>query len=131
MTIERVNTGTVFAAPENKMERGAESADKMKAAPSNEDLGRESLPLAEKSKAEEASSRENRKMEALLKDLNKKLYGSRREVRYQRHEKSQKMMVRLMDTESGKLVYEAPSEKSLDLLAKMWEEASVLADVKR
>jgi flagellar protein FlaG len=79
----------------------------------------------------ELSSPEKRRIETMLKELNKKLYGSHREVRFSIHEKSKKLMVRVMDMESGKLVHEIPSEKSLDLLAKMMEKSSVMADLKR
>jgi flagellar protein FlaG len=40
-------------------------------------------------------------------------------------------MVKVMDKEDGKVIREIPPEKTLDLVAKLWELAGILVDERR
>ncbi len=44
------------------------------------------------------------------------------------HEKTNSIMVKVMDRDTGKLLREIPPEKTLDLVAKMMEIAGILVD---
>jgi flagellar protein FlaG len=47
------------------------------------------------------------------------------------HEKTKKIMVKVLNQDSGEVIREIPQEKHLDLLAKLWEMAGILVDEKR
>jgi len=69
-------------------------------------------------------------LEKIINDLNKKLNAAGRELRCSIHKKTGQVMVKVVDTESGKTIREIPPEKSLDALAKILEQAGLLVDEK-
>ena len=69
-------------------------------------------------------------LEKIIHDLNRKLDGSRRELRCSTHEKTGQVMVKVVDADSGKTIREIPPEKSLDILAKILEQSGLLLDEK-
>jgi len=69
-------------------------------------------------------------LEKIISDLNKKLNVAGREIRYNIHEKTRQVMVKVVDTDTGKTIREIPPEKSLDILAKILEQSGLLVDEK-
>ena len=69
-------------------------------------------------------------LEKIINDLNKKLNVTGREIRYNIHEKTRQVMVKVVDTDTGKTIREIPPEKSLDILAKILEQSGLLVDEK-
>ena len=69
-------------------------------------------------------------LEKIISDLNKKLDASGRELRCSIHEKTGQVIVKVVDTETGKTIREIPPEKSLDILAKILEQSGLLVDEK-
>jgi flagellar protein FlaG len=47
------------------------------------------------------------------------------------HEETHRITIKLKDKETDKVVKEIPADKTLDMLAKMWEMAGILVDEKR
>ena len=47
------------------------------------------------------------------------------------HDKTQRVMIKIIDKDTKKVVKEFPPEKTLDMLVKMWEMAGILVDEKR
>lgn len=47
------------------------------------------------------------------------------------HEKTNKIIVKVINKESGEIIREIPPEKTLDLLASLWEMAGILIDERR
>lgn len=50
---------------------------------------------------------------------------------YSIHEKTNEIMVKVIDSETNKIIREIPPEKILDMVAKMWELAGILVDERR
>ena len=69
-------------------------------------------------------------LEKIIDDLNKKLNFAGREIRCSTHKKTGQVIVRVVDTETGKTIREIPQEKSLDVLAKILEQSGLLVDEK-
>ena len=69
-------------------------------------------------------------LEKLIDDLNKKLNTAGRELQCRIHEKTGQVMVKVVDTDTGKVIRELPPEKSLDILAKILEQSGLLVDEK-
>ena len=69
-------------------------------------------------------------LEKIIDDLNKKLNSAGRELRCSIHKETGQVMVKVVDTDSGKTIREIPPEKSLDILAKILEQSGLLVDEK-
>lgn len=62
---------------------------------------------------------------------NKVLFKNNTHLQFRIHEKTNEVMVKIIDDESGEVLREIPPEKMLDLVAKLWEIAGILIDEKR
>lgn len=66
----------------------------------------------------------------LLNQVNDKFKIFNREFHYEIHEKTNRYIVTVKDSETGDTIKEIPSEKALDLFAKMLEMSGLLVDEK-
>lgn len=66
-----------------------------------------------------------------IQHANKKLQGVQTEFEYGVHEKTKQIMVKVLDKETKEVIREIPSEKILDMVAKMWELSGMFVDEKR
>jgi len=64
-----------------------------------------------------------------VEDLNKKMSNS--EVAFGFHEGTNRVMIKIIDKETKKVIKELPPEKTLDLIAKAWELAGIMVDERR
>ena len=64
-----------------------------------------------------------------VEDLNKKMANS--EAQFGIHEATNRVTIKIVDRESKKVIKELPPEKTLDMIAKVWEMAGLLVDEKR
>jgi len=62
---------------------------------------------------------------------NKALEGSFTSFEFSIHEGTKEIMVKVLDRDTGEVIREIPSEKILDLVAKMWELSGVFVDERR
>ena len=63
-------------------------------------------------------------------EVNHKFKLANKEFSYDIHEKTNRVTVKIKDSETGKIIKEIPSEESLDLAAKIMEMAGLLIDEK-
>lgn len=61
--------------------------------------------------------------------LNKKMENS--EAVFGIHEGTNRITIKIVDKDSKKVIKELPPEKTLDMIAKVWEMAGILVDEKR
>ena len=54
-----------------------------------------------------------------------------RRLEFSIHEETKKILVKVIDTEDDSIIREIPSEKILDMVAKLWELAGLFVDEKR
>ncbi|HEX3029893.1 MAG TPA: flagellar protein FlaG, partial [Clostridia bacterium] len=47
------------------------------------------------------------------------------------HQKTKQIMVKVIDSDTGDVIREIPPEKTLDMVAKMWEMAGIVVDERR
>lgn len=66
-----------------------------------------------------------------IEKANKAIVGSNRRLEFSIHEKTKQIMVKVIDSESNEVVREIPPEKTLDMIAKMWEMAGFMVDERR
>jgi flagellar protein FlaG len=66
-----------------------------------------------------------------IEDANKKLSGSQAEFEFSVHEATKQIMIKVKNKDTGEIIREIPPEKTLDIVAKMWELAGIIIDEKR
>lgn len=75
---------------------------------------------------EQASNEQIRKA---VEQLNKNMYRS--EAIFGIHEATNRVTIKIVDKETKEVIKEVPPEKTLDMIAKVWEIAGLLVDEKR
>ncbi len=70
-----------------------------------------------------------KQMQDIISEINKRI-TTNTEVSFSTHDASNKLNIKIIDKETKKVIREWPTEKSLDLLAKMIEKESVVLDTK-
>lgn len=64
-------------------------------------------------------------------EMNKKINNSNEEAVFGVHEGTNRIMIKIMDKDTKEVIKEFPPEKTLDMIAKIWEMAGILVDEKR
>ena len=94
--------------------KNTSDADKADAAEKDENVDRKT-----------GSGKEIRKA---VDEINKKAVNS--EAIFGIHEKTNRVMIKIIDKDSKKVLKEYPPEKTLDMIAKVWEMAGLMVDEK-
>lgn len=83
-----------------------------------------------KSNAGQEESRTNHEqIKKAVEKLNKSMANS--EAIYGIHEGTNRVTIKIIDKETKEVIKELPPEKTLDMIAKVWELAGILVDEKR
>ena len=61
----------------------------------------------------------------------KAIIGAQTQLEFSIHEGTKEIMVKVINTDTKEVVREIPSEKILDMVAKMWELAGIMVDERR
>lgn len=112
--IENINTDAVPAADQSQsvISKAADS-------------------LLEQDKDEDQKQKavSQKQIENAVSDINKHAYGT--EAVFGIHDKTNRVTIKIVDKQTRKVIKEYPPEKTLDLIAKVWEMAGILVDEKR
>ena len=76
-----------------------------------------------------AEEKKNAEIRAAVDKINKSIPNT--EVVFGIHDKTNRVMIKIIDKDSKKVIREYPPEKTLDIIAKVWEMAGILVDEKR
>ena len=68
---------------------------------------------------------------ALIERANKAINGSNKSFEYSIHKATNQIMVKVIDKDTNEIIREIPSEKILDMVAKMWELNGLFVDERR
>ena len=71
----------------------------------------------------------NEQLKKAVDQMNKKMENS--EAVFGFHEDTNRVTIKIVDRDSKKVIKELPPEKTLDMIAKVWEMAGILVDEKR
>lgn len=71
----------------------------------------------------------NEQIKQAVEKLNKSMTNS--EAIFGIHEATQRVTIKIVDKDSKKVIKELPAEKTLDMIAKVWEMAGILVDERR
>lgn len=84
-------------------------------------------PEAEDTAAQQAAT--NAKMKKLVEEINKKAPNST--AIFGVHEATNRVTIKIIDKDTKEVLKEYPPEKTLDIIAKVWEMAGLMVDEKR
>ena len=79
--------------------------------------------------AAQSDEKNSEQLRKAVDTLNKAMPNS--EVLFGYHEATHRIMLKVVDKDTKKVLYEFPPEKTLDMIAKVWEMAGILVDAKR
>ena len=82
-----------------------------------------------KEKSEQEIEAENERIKKAISNLNKKLDHNTEAV-FGVHEKTNRVTIKMVDKDTKKVVKEFPPDKTLDMIAKVWELAGIMVDEK-
>lgn len=82
-----------------------------------------------KEAAEKQNQATNEQIKKAVEELNKKMQNS--EAVFGIHEATNHVTIKIVDKETKETIKELPAEKTLDMIAKVWEMAGILVDEKR
>ena len=86
------------------------------------------------SQAQLAAQKQNEKNMQLKKavdDINKRAVDGQSEAVFGIHDKTNRITIKIIDKETKEVIKEFPPEKTLDMIAKVWEMAGLMVDEKR
>jgi len=66
-----------------------------------------------------------------IEKANKSILGSNRKFEFYIHKKTKEIMVKVIDSDTNEVIREIPSEKILDIVAKMWDIAGLFVEERR
>lgn len=78
---------------------------------------------------QQAMDQRNAQIKKAVEDINKKANNS--EAIFGIHEETNRVTIKIVDKDTKKVIKELPPEKTLDMIAKVWELAGLMVDEKR
>ena len=66
-----------------------------------------------------------------IEEMNRKISNTNEEAVFGVHEETNRIMIKIVDKDTKEIIKEFPPEKTLDMIAKVWEMAGILVDEKR
>ena len=79
--------------------------------------------------SEENARQQNEKIKKAVEQMNKNMSNS--EAVFGIHEATNRVTIKIVDKDTKKVIKELPPEKTLDMIAKVWEMAGILVDERR
>lgn len=135
MAIEAIsNTKMTYQGSVSKAETTAVNAEKSTVTNSKTETGVEEntkgkVQTADASGEETAVNLGTEAMKKAVEEINKNARNS--EAVFGIHEATNRVTIKIIDKDSKKVIKEYPPEKTLDMIAKVWEMAGLMVDEKR
>ena len=83
----------------------------------------------DKDLSEEKDAKQGTQLKKAVNDLNKQMKNS--EAIFGIHDKTNRVTIKIIDKTTKEVIKEFPPEKTLDMIAKVWEMAGLMVDEKR
>lgn len=86
---------------------------------------------SDKNGSQQQSSAASENLKRAVAEMNRKISNSNEEAVFGVHEKTNRITIKIVDKDTKEVIKEFPPEKTLDMIAKVWEMAGILVDEKR
>lgn len=73
----------------------------------------------------------NSQIKKAVDDINKSVSGNHSEAIFGIHEATNRVTIKIVDKKTKEVIKEYPPEKTLDMIARVWEMAGIMVDEKR
>lgn len=73
----------------------------------------------------------NAQIRKAVNDINKSAAGDQSEAIFGIHDKTNRVTIKIIDKKTKEVIKEFPPEKTLDMIAKVWEMAGIMVDERR
>lgn len=107
------------------------TASVVKTQPEKEQDGSEENGSQQQAATGQQSQAMPEQLKKAIAEMNKKINNTNQEAVFGVHEQTNRVMIKIIDKETKEVVKEFPPEKTLDMIAKLWEMAGILVDEKR
>lgn len=97
----------------------------------SEGTGSQQQASAQQAQPKQAQQQKSDQLKKAIAEMNKKINNSNEEAVFGVHEDTNRIMIKIMDKETKEVIKEFPPEKTLDMIARIWEMAGILVDEKR
>lgn len=93
--------------------------------------GNGSQQQQEKAETEMQTPETPEHLKKMIAEMNRKISNSNEEAVFGVHEKTNRIMIKILDKDTKEVIKEFPPEKTLDMIASIWEVAGILVDERR
>ena len=97
---------------------------------SGEEAGSQQQTNAQQQVNTKQTQQKSEQLKKAIAEMNRKINNSNEEAVVGVHEDTNRIMIKIMDKETKEVIKEFPPEKTLDMIAKIWEMAGILVDEK-
>ena len=97
---------------------------------SGEEAGSQQQTNAQQQVNTKQTQQKSEQLKKAIAEMNRKINNSNEEAVFGVHEDTNRIMIKIMDKETKEVIKEFPPEKTLDMIAKIWEIAGILVDEK-
>ena len=147
VVIEGINgAGMTYQGSVSTAQTKAEAQPKVEAAGNeiaSKEIAKETMKLSTKESSNEGSSDsngnqaaqqqmdKNKQVRKAVEDINRSAAGNNSEAIFGIHDKTNRVTIKIVDKKTKEVIKEYPPEKTLDMIAKVWEMAGIMVDEKR
>ena len=128
-TTKAVDNTEVAAAKQEKPNASAETETGKQSVKNGEVKDNENLNIENGQQMTPAEKVSNEQLKKAIEQFNKRVGNS--EAIFGVHEDTQGVTIKIVDKDTKEVLKELPPEKTLDMIAKVWEMAGILVDEKR
>ena len=147
VVIEGINgAGMTYQGSVSTAQTKAEAQPKIENAGNeiaSKEIAKETMKLSTKESSNEGSSDsngnqaaqqqmdKNKQVRKAVEDINRSAAGNNSEAIFGIHDKTNRVTIKIVDKKTKEVIKEYPPEKTLDMIAKVWEMAGIMVDEKR
>ena len=123
VNVDETTAAVTRAQAEDDKGGGSEGAGSQQQAGANQ--------MQQLSARQAQQQQKSEQLKKAIAEMNRRINNSNEEAAFGVHEDTNRIMIKIMDKETKEVIKEFPPEKTLDMIARIWEMAGILVDEKR
>ncbi len=123
VNVDETTAAVTRAQAEDDKGGGSEGAGSQQQAGANQ--------MQQLSARQAQQQQKSEQLKKAIAEMNRRINNSNEEAVLGVHEDTNRIMIKIMDKETKEVIKEFPPEKTLDMIARIWEMAGILVDEKR
>ena len=122
VNVDETTAAVTRAQAEDDKGGGSEGAGSQQQAGANQ--------MQQLSARQAQQQQKSEQLKKAIAEMNRRINNSNEEAVFGVHEDTNRIMIKIMDKETKEVIKEFPPEKTLDMIARIWEMAGILVDEK-